>query len=46
VFKECSAGLLRHVAHDPDLDPLRDDPRFVEMTTAAAKRLGLAEMPG
>jgi adenylate cyclase len=45
VFKECSAGLLRHVAHDPDLDPLRDDPRFVEMTTAAVKRLGLAEMP-
>ena len=45
VFQECSAGLLRHVAHDPDLDPLRDDPRFVAMITAAAKRLGLEEMP-
>lgn len=41
VFKECSAGLLRHVEHDPDLDPIRQDPRFVAMVGAAAKRLGL-----
>lgn len=45
VFQECSLGLLRHVAHDPDLDPLRDDPRFAAMTLAAAKRLGLDEPP-
>lgn len=45
VFKECSVGLLRHVAHDPDLDPIRDDPRFTAMIKAAAERLGLAELP-
>jgi adenylate cyclase len=34
---------MRHVDADPDLDAIRDDPRFKEMLTAAKKRLGLAE---
>jgi adenylate cyclase len=45
MFEECTAGLLRHVVHDPDLAPLRDDPRFVAMITAAAERLGMSGMP-
>ncbi|CAN7199078.1 winged helix-turn-helix domain-containing protein [Phenylobacterium sp. LjRoot219] len=45
VFKECSVGLLRHVAHDPDLDAIRKDPRFIAMIEAAATRLGLEELP-
>jgi adenylate cyclase len=42
VFAECAAGLLRHVAHDPDLDPIREDPRFTAMVAAAHARLGMA----
>jgi hypothetical protein len=34
---------MRHVDADPDLDPMRGDPRFTEMLAAAKKRLGLAE---
>jgi adenylate cyclase len=41
VLAECSAGLLRHLAQDPDLDPIRDNPRFQAMQAAAAERLGL-----
>jgi adenylate cyclase len=41
VLAECSAGLLRHLAHDPDLDPIRDNPRLQAMLAAAAERLGL-----
>jgi adenylate cyclase len=42
VFATCSAGLVRHVEHDPDLDPIRDDPRFMAMVAAATARLGLS----
>jgi adenylate cyclase len=42
VFAQCAAGLLRHVTTDPDLDPIREDPRFIAMTAAAATRLGLS----
>jgi len=28
---------------DPDLDPLRNDPRFKQMFAAAKKRLGITE---
>jgi len=45
VFEQCPVGMLRHVAHDPDLDALRGDPRFVAMLTAAKKRLGLEDLP-
>jgi adenylate cyclase len=38
-----SAIWMRHVDADPDLDPMRGDPRFKEMLAAAKKRLGLAE---
>jgi adenylate cyclase len=40
VLAECSAGLLRHLAQDPDLDSLRDNPRFQAIQAAAAERLG------
>lgn len=33
---------LRHLEVDPDIDPIRDDPRFKEMLAAAKERLGLA----
>jgi adenylate cyclase len=32
---------LRHVEFDPDLDPIRDNPRFKEMFAAAKERLGM-----
>jgi adenylate cyclase len=31
---------LRHLEVDPDLDPIRDDPRFKEMLVKAKERLG------
>jgi adenylate cyclase len=33
---------MRHVDADPDLDPIRDDPRFKSMVAAAKDRLGIA----
>ena len=33
---------IKHMMADPDLDTIRDDPRFVEMLTAAQQRLGIA----
>jgi adenylate cyclase len=36
-----SAVWMRHVDADPDLDPIRDDPRFKQMLAAAKKRLGM-----
>jgi adenylate cyclase len=33
---------IRHLEADPDLDPIRSDPRFVKMLAAAKGRLGLA----
>ena len=35
---------LRHAEVDPDLDPIRGDPRFRDMMNAAKERLGMAEM--
>ncbi|HET7577589.1 MAG TPA: TIR domain-containing protein [Sphingomicrobium sp.] len=32
---------IRHAEIDPDLDPLRDDPRFKDMLAAAKQRLGI-----
>jgi adenylate cyclase len=42
VLADCSAGLLRHVARDPDLDPIREDPRFIALVAAAHARVGSA----
>jgi adenylate cyclase len=37
-----NAGQLHHVASDPDLDPLRDHPRFKEMLAEARARVAAA----
>ena len=34
---------IRHAEADPDLDPIRDDPRFKQMLAAATKRLRIQE---
>jgi adenylate cyclase len=34
---------IKHLGVDPDLDGLRDDPRFNQMLSAAMQRLGMAE---
>jgi adenylate cyclase len=36
-----SAEGIRHAEADPDLDPIRDDPRFKQMLAGARKRLGM-----
>jgi adenylate cyclase len=38
-----SPGQIKHAEIDPDMDPLRKDPRFVEMLASAKQRLGIAE---
>ncbi|HXS50076.1 MAG TPA: TIR domain-containing protein [Sphingomicrobium sp.] len=38
-----TAQNIRHLEADPDLDPLRDHPRFIEMLAGARERLGIAE---
>ena len=39
-----SATLIRHLEADPDMDSIRDDPRFKDMLAAAKDRLGMTEM--
>ena len=36
------ASQISHAEADPDLDPLRDDPKFKEMLSAAKRRIGMA----
>jgi adenylate cyclase len=42
VFETLAAGFLNHAKADPDLDPLRADPRFIAMVAAAETRLAAA----
>jgi adenylate cyclase len=41
--KTVSATHIRHAEVDPDLNSLREDPRFKAMSAAAKQRLGIAE---
>ncbi len=46
AFAAISTGLLNHARIDPDLDPLRDDPRFQAMIAAAAAGLAAEDQIG
>jgi adenylate cyclase len=41
-FERASATLIRHLGADPDMDGIREDPRFIDMLSAAKQRLGIA----
>jgi adenylate cyclase len=41
-FERVSVSELKHCGADPDMDPIRDDPRFKQMAAAARQRLAEA----
>jgi adenylate cyclase len=45
AFEQMGAGLIHHAKIDPDLDLIRDDPRFQEMLAAAEKRVSPKTLP-
>jgi adenylate cyclase len=40
---KATAYQIRHVEHDPDLDNIREDPRFQRMLEAAKQRIGIVD---
>lgn len=46
VFEGVNASWLAYAGRDPDLEVLRDDPRFIAMVQAAAQRTSKAEAMG
>lgn len=43
VVEQATPVFLDHVRVDPDLDPIRDDPRFQAMVAGAEARLAAAK---
>ena len=43
LFERISIGMLNHAKADPDLDSVRDDPRFKTMVANAEARLAAAD---
>jgi hypothetical protein len=39
VFEKMAIGLLNHAKADPDLDPIREHPKFKRLVESAERRL-------